>query len=297
MEFAEAFRFFSENTMFPKEGQRLDRLTDAFGEKYFRDHQASQELSRFKFKDKKEAQIVAYYSLILHGVTFNPSIKEKDKLSFQTFTTMMIEANDNRKIEEGFLKSLYNNLSQNEIKMKFIIPSPGYEVGTHLADNDVTYTGLKGILNSNENSVVDASTIFPKLAEVTGKFHLEVKKQKKGLLDTVKDWFGYCEGVISILDENNKQVASVQFEKPGWFSRSKPNISIRPSSDDFGHASQTNLEVAAALTASFSCPADSSQATWDYRVKELNQAYYRMTHSLGANVKAEIPQIPITPKR
>lgn len=248
--FTEAFREFAKEFKLPGEGQKMDRVLEAFGERY-----ATQNPEQVA---PGAGHILSYATMMLNTSLHNPSVK--DKMTFDGFKSMLRGTNNGKDFDEAFLKGIHDEIQKKPFEYNFTKESPGYEMSSTALQTDKTFEKLDSLLQSPKQKEV--TKVFPELGEV----EVSVSK-KKGLLNKLT---GY-EGTLTITDDKGAK-ATVTVHKPNVFSKylfgEKPRVTIQPDGQGKG-----SLELAAKIAASFSSPVKSIKATYDYEKTDLHKSY------------------------
>ncbi|GLU00494.1 hypothetical protein SLE2022_178600 [Rubroshorea leprosula] len=109
MEFDEAIRAFLQGFRLPGEAQKIDRIMEKFSERYCKCN-----LTAFTSADT--AYVLAYSVILLNTDAHNPTVK--NKMSADDFIRNNRGIDDGKDLPEEYLRSLFDRISRNEIKMK-----------------------------------------------------------------------------------------------------------------------------------------------------------------------------------
>ncbi|GKU88361.1 hypothetical protein SLEP1_g2637 [Rubroshorea leprosula] len=109
MEFDEAIRAFLQGFRLPGEAQKIDRIMEKFSERYCKCN-----LKAFTSADT--AYVLAYSVILLNTDAHNPMVK--NKMSADDFIRNNRGIDDGKDLPEEYLRSLFDRISRNEIKMK-----------------------------------------------------------------------------------------------------------------------------------------------------------------------------------
>ncbi len=250
--FTQAFREFVKEFKLPGEGQRIDRVVEAFGERYATQNPEQVEAGA--------GHTLAFATMMLNTDLHNPSIKPEKKMTFDQFKSMLRDTNNGKNFDKEFLKGIYDEIQKKPFEYNFTKESPGYEMSSTALQTDKTFEKLDSLLQSPKQKEV--TKVFPELGEV----EVSVSK-KKGLLNKLT---GY-EGTLTISDDKGAK-ATVTVHKPNVFSKylfgEKPRVTIQPEGQG-----KESLELAAKMAASFSSPVKSIKATYDYEKTDLHKSY------------------------
>ncbi|XP_020576341.1 brefeldin A-inhibited guanine nucleotide-exchange protein 2-like [Phalaenopsis equestris] len=109
MEIDEAIRAFLHGFRLPGEAQKIDRIMEKFAEHYCKCNPNT-------FTSAGTAYVLAYSILLLNIDAHNPMVKHK--MSADNFIRNSRGIDGGKDLPEEYLKSLYERISRNEIKMK-----------------------------------------------------------------------------------------------------------------------------------------------------------------------------------
>ncbi|KAK8635509.1 hypothetical protein V6N13_004243 [Hibiscus sabdariffa] len=134
MEFDEAIRAFLQGFRLPGEAQKIDRIMEKFAERYCKCNPKA-------FIRADTAYVLAYSVIMLNTDAHNPMVK--NKMSADDFITHNRGIDDGKDLPEEYLRSLFERISRNEIKMKDVDLS----VQQKQSVNSSRILGLDNILN------------------------------------------------------------------------------------------------------------------------------------------------------
>ncbi|KAL2330447.1 hypothetical protein Fmac_018028 [Flemingia macrophylla] len=134
MEFDEAIRAFLQGFRLPGEAQKIDRIMEKFAERYCK-------CNPKVFSSADTAYVLAYSVILLNTDAHNPMVK--NKMSAEDFIKNNRGIDDGKDVPEEYLRSLYERISRNEIKMKEV----DLETQQKQAVNSNRILGLDSILN------------------------------------------------------------------------------------------------------------------------------------------------------
>ncbi|XP_076951950.1 brefeldin A-inhibited guanine nucleotide-exchange protein 2-like [Bidens hawaiensis] len=109
MDFDEAIRSFLRGFRLPGEAQKIDRIMEKFAERYCKCNPKA-------FISADTAYVLAYSVILLNTDAHNPMVK--NKMSADDFIRNNRGIDDGKDLPAEYLKSLYERISKNEIKMK-----------------------------------------------------------------------------------------------------------------------------------------------------------------------------------
>ncbi|CAN1157779.1 Brefeldin A-inhibited guanine nucleotide-exchange protein 3 [Linum perenne] len=134
MEFDEAIRSFLKGFRLPGEAQKIDRIMEKFAERYCK-------CNPKVFISADTAYVLAYSVILLNTDAHNPMVK--NKMSADDFIRNNRGIDDGKDVPEEYLRSLYERISTNEIKMK----EDDFNVQQRQSTNSNRILGLDSILN------------------------------------------------------------------------------------------------------------------------------------------------------
>ncbi|WCJ22841.1 Brefeldin A-inhibited guanine nucleotide-exchange protein 2 [Euphorbia peplus] len=109
IEFDEAIRVFLRGFRLPGEAQKIDRIMEKFSERYCK-------CNPKVFTSADTAYVLAYSVILLNTDAHNPMVK--NKMSADDFLRNNRGIDDGKDLPEEYMRSLYERISRNEIKMK-----------------------------------------------------------------------------------------------------------------------------------------------------------------------------------
>ncbi|CAK7347931.1 unnamed protein product [Dovyalis caffra] len=109
LEFDEAIRVFLQGFRLPGEAQKIDRIMEKFAERYCK-------CNPKVFSSADTAYVLAYSVIMLNTDAHNPMVK--NKMSADDFIRNNRGIDDGKDLPEENLRSLFERISKNEIKMK-----------------------------------------------------------------------------------------------------------------------------------------------------------------------------------
>ncbi|XP_044492662.1 brefeldin A-inhibited guanine nucleotide-exchange protein 2-like isoform X2 [Mangifera indica] len=109
MEFDEAIRAFLQGFRLPGEAQKIDRIMEKFAERYCKCNPKA-------FISADTAYVLAYSVILLNTDAHNPMVK--NKMSADDFIRNNRGIDDGKDLPEEYLRSLFERISKNQIKMK-----------------------------------------------------------------------------------------------------------------------------------------------------------------------------------
>ncbi|XVF22695.1 hypothetical protein REPUB_Repub12eG0193100 [Reevesia pubescens] len=134
MEFDEAIRAFLQGFRLPGEAQKIDRIMEKFAERYCKCNPKA-------FISADTAYVLAYSVIMLNTDAHNPMVK--NKMSADDFIRNNRGIDDGKDLPDEYLRSLFERISRNEIKMK----EDDLSVQQKQSVNSNRILGLDSILN------------------------------------------------------------------------------------------------------------------------------------------------------
>ncbi|EPS60966.1 hypothetical protein M569_13835 [Genlisea aurea] len=129
----EAIRVFLQGFRLPGEAQKIDRIMEKFAERYCKCNPKA-------FTSADTAYILAYSVIMLNTDAHNPMVREK--MSAEDFISNNRGIDDGNDLPDDYLRSLYERISKNEIKME-----DDKSIRQKQSANSNRSLGLGGILN------------------------------------------------------------------------------------------------------------------------------------------------------
>ncbi|XP_074273160.1 brefeldin A-inhibited guanine nucleotide-exchange protein 2-like [Silene latifolia] len=133
MELDEAIRVFLQGFRLPGEAQKIDRIMEKFAERYWKCNAKA-------FSAADTAYVLAYSVIMLNTDAHNPMVK--NKMSAEDFIRNNRGIDDGKDLPEEYMRSLYERITRNEIKLKDDIASQQKQ-----SMNTNRILGLDNILN------------------------------------------------------------------------------------------------------------------------------------------------------
>ncbi|KAJ4845556.1 Brefeldin A-inhibited guanine nucleotide-exchange protein 2 [Turnera subulata] len=134
LEFDEAIRVFLQGFRLPGEAQKIDRIMEKFAERYCK-------CNPKVFTSADTAYVLAYSVIMLNTDAHNPMVK--NKMSAEDFIRNNRGIDDGKDLPDEYLRSLFERISRNEIKMK----EDGLDLQQKQSMNSNKILGLDSILN------------------------------------------------------------------------------------------------------------------------------------------------------
>ena len=262
--FAENLRTFLNTFKLPGEAQKIDRLVESFGKKYFQQNSD-------KVASQDAAYILAYQTIMLNTDLHNPSIKQHKKMTLDELRKNLRGCNNKKDFDAEFLKGIYHEIQNKPFALNFVKISPGYELNSSALNKDSTFKKVDLLLKSNAN----AQDTFPGIGK---EIQATIHKPKSWL----NHFTGY-EGTITLKDNKTNASVSIQIYKPGLFSKwllsEQPKVIIQPINQD-GVTPKSTIDLAAKVAAAFEAPVNSTKATYEYEKSDLETAYQQSKSTL-----------------
>ena len=262
--FAENLRTFLNTFKLPGEAQKIDRLVESFGKKYFQQNSD-------KVASQDAAYVLAYQTIMLNTDLHNPSIKQHKKMTLDELRKNLRGCNNKKDFDAEFLKGIYHEIQNKPFALNFVKISPGYELNSSALNKDSTFKKVDLLLKSNAN----AQDTFPGIGK---EIQATIHKPKSWL----NHFTGY-EGTITLKDNKTNASVSIQIYKPGLFSKwllsEQPKVIIQPINQD-GVTPKSTIDLAAKVAAAFEAPVNSTKATYEYEKSDLETAYQQSKSTL-----------------
>ncbi|KAI7749932.1 hypothetical protein M8C21_024882, partial [Ambrosia artemisiifolia] len=134
MEFDEAIRVFLRGFRLPGEAQKIDRIMEKFAERYCK-------CNPKVFTSADTAYVLAYSVIMLNTDAHNAMVK--NKMSADDFIRNNRGIDDGKDLPEEYLRSLFERISKNEIKMK----EDDFSLQQRQSVNSNLFLSLDSILN------------------------------------------------------------------------------------------------------------------------------------------------------
>nr|XP_027108154.1 brefeldin A-inhibited guanine nucleotide-exchange protein 2 [Coffea arabica] len=134
MQFDEAIRVFLQGFRLPGEAQKIDRIMEKFAERYCKSNPTV-------FTSADTAYVLAYSVILLNTDAHNPMVK--NKMSADDFIRNNRGIDDGKDLPEEYMRSLFERISKNEIKMK----EDDFSIQQKQSVNSNRILGLDSILN------------------------------------------------------------------------------------------------------------------------------------------------------
>ncbi|KAL3536935.1 hypothetical protein ACH5RR_000301 [Cinchona calisaya] len=134
MQFDEAIRIILQGFRLPGEAQKIDRIMEKFAERYCKCNPSV-------FTSADTAYVLAYSVILLNTDAHNPMVK--NKMSADDFIRNNRGIDDGKDLPEEYMRSLFERISKNEIKMK----EDDFSIQQKQSVNSNRILGLDSILN------------------------------------------------------------------------------------------------------------------------------------------------------
>ncbi|KAL6569404.1 Brefeldin A-inhibited guanine nucleotide-exchange protein 2 [Orobanche minor] len=134
IEFDEAIRVLLQGFRLPGEAQKIDRIMEKFAERYCK-------CNPKVFTSADTAYVLAYSVILLNTDSHNPMVK--NKMSADDFIRNNRGIDDGKDLPDEYLRSLFERISRNEIKMK----EDNLSIQQKQSVNSNRVLGLDSILN------------------------------------------------------------------------------------------------------------------------------------------------------
>ncbi|KAL5016750.1 hypothetical protein ScPMuIL_006339 [Solemya velum] len=131
LEFVPALRKFLQGFRLPGESQKIDRLMEKFASRYC---VCCPNVNLFASADT--AYVLAYSIIMLTTDLHSSQIHQKDKMSKAQYIRMNRGINDSKDLPEEYLSGIYDEIADNEIKMKLTGGQKPAKSGPNLPSSD-----------------------------------------------------------------------------------------------------------------------------------------------------------------
>ncbi|MCC8417384.1 MAG: hypothetical protein LN588_02495 [Rickettsia endosymbiont of Bryobia graminum] len=256
--FVQSMRNYLQSFKLPGEAQKIDRLVEAFGEKYCKDN--PKEFSGIE--DKDAAYILAFQTIMLNSDLHKDGVV--NKMTLEGLKKNVRNCNANGDFPENLLENIYKDIKEKPFELNFVEIVPGYNLKSNNLSNDPAFEEVNKVLKGdkmNGNLIKDS---------------MDVK------IDKPKNWLNSLTGYQGNVTVKNKETgaeATVQVYEPNifsrWFLGEKPKVIIQPG-DGKDQLDKKNIDFAAQLTAGFKTVQVKEQdieATYHYAKEDLKTAY------------------------
>ncbi|KAF8655294.1 hypothetical protein AX16_003193 [Volvariella volvacea WC 439] len=131
LNFVDALRIFLQSFRLPGEAQKIDRFMLKFADRYIAGNPRA-------FANADTAYVLAYSVIMLNTDAHNPQVKKR--MTKADFIKNNSGINDNNDLPEEFLSEIYDDIVNNEIRMKdeveagSLVPTSGVSLATALAN-------------------------------------------------------------------------------------------------------------------------------------------------------------------
>jgi len=259
-DYLESLREFLGSFRLPGEGQKVGRLVESFGSRYY-EHNTNNNINH-----ADAALILAFATVGLNTNLHNPSMKDKwtieqfkDQLKGLNTESKLQKVDSGKNFSDDFLKNIYDGIKTKPFILNFVKNAPGYEIKDISSQHDKIFKKLDDFLTTKTG----INNVFPKLQD--HNLSAELKTSKSWL----NKFTGY-EGSVLIKDGNAE--VEIQVYKPNilskWFLGEKNKLVIQPKQQ-----SEQSLKLAAQIAASFETKVTSIKATYDYLKEDLKKQY------------------------
>ena len=239
------------------EAQKIDRYVKAFAEEYARRNPT-------KLANSDAAYTMAFSTIMLN--TDAHSIGVRDKMTFQQFINNNKGMNNNGDFEQSFLKSIYDDIKQNELKLKPREVESSYTLAPTSLSNDALFSNITKELGKKTPNLKAALGVDGAQATISNK----------------KPWYGFLTGyksTVTITKDGNQ--VTLEVSKPGLFSKNKqPSAVLKPTPGEGGAISQGSIDLAGQVVAKFEAPYV-AKSPYPYQQKNMERA------ADSENLKAE----------
>ncbi|KAK3091259.1 hypothetical protein FSP39_018373 [Pinctada imbricata] len=162
MSFVPALRRFLEGFRLPGESQKIDRMMEKFASRYCVCNTNSN-----VFASADAAYVLAYSIIMLTTDLHSAQIKPENKMKKEQYIRMNRGINDSKDLPEEYLSSIYDEIAESEIKMKY-----GGGVRPNIGGRDITSDKQRRLLYNMEmeNMATTAKALMESVSHVTSNF-------------------------------------------------------------------------------------------------------------------------------
>lgn len=114
-DFIAALREFLDKFRLPGEAQKIDRIIEAFANRYYANNQSSR---NFEFRNVDAASVLAFSVIMLNTDAHNPNVPKSRKMTLEAFIKNNHQINAGGDFSREMLTTLYKEITKNEIKVK-----------------------------------------------------------------------------------------------------------------------------------------------------------------------------------
>ncbi|XP_052264736.1 brefeldin A-inhibited guanine nucleotide-exchange protein 1-like isoform X3 [Dreissena polymorpha] len=201
MNFVSALRRFLEGFRLPGEAQKIDRLMEKFASRFC---ECNTKLGIFASADA--AYVLAYSIIILTTDLHSYQIKEKNRMTKEQYIKMNRGINDSKDLPEEYLSAIYDEIAQNEIKMKAVGVQKNVTTG-----RDITNDKQRRMLYNAEmeHMATAAKVLMESVSHVESNF-MSAKHQEHVRPMFKMAWTPFLAAFsIGLQDCDNPQIASL----------------------------------------------------------------------------------------
>ena len=230
------------------EAQKIDRYVKAFAEEYARRNPT-------KLANSDAAYTMAFSTVMLN--TDAHSNQVENKMTLQQFLNNNRGMNNGQDFDQDFLKAIYADIKQNELKLKPREVEASYTLAPANLKNDALLSSITKELGKNTPNLKAAIGVDGAQATISNK----------------KPWYGFLTGyksTVTITKDGNQ--VTLEVSNPGLFSKNKqPSVVLKPTPGEGGAISQGSIDLAAQVVAKFETPGV-AKSPYPYQQKNMERA-------------------------
>jgi guanine nucleotide exchange protein RalF len=228
-EFDESLREYVASFRIPGEGQKVDRILEAFGESYSKQNSSI---------EKDAAYVAAIATIGLNTSLHNPAVKVKPTL--ETFAGQLNSLTEYNKVQDfsgEFIDKLYQSVKKAPFKLAINETIAGYTISPSSQTKDKIFDQVKHLFGKSKTLDTEKGNFKSKTYDVTESINtiFPYIEAKTATIDKPRSWLkrltGY-EGKITITtsDKDGKsEKVTMQFYQPSVFSKSNtPRLIVQP---------------------------------------------------------------------
>jgi guanine nucleotide exchange protein RalF len=169
--FIPAMREYLKTFKLPGEGQKIDRVVEAFGARYY-----DQNPNKDGIANKDAAYILAYQVIMLNSDLHKPA--SKDKMSLDDLKRNLRGLNEQNDFSKELLTHIYDDIQANPFEFNFVEIPPKYVLSGKELSSNKTFSQLDSCFSVGNFEVTD---IFPELKNDNASYAVNISHPKSFL--------------------------------------------------------------------------------------------------------------------
>ena len=157
IDIVQALRIFLSTFQLPSEGQKIDRIIEYFGSKYYDDNPTL-------FADADSTFYLAYGIMILQTMLHNSNVK--DKMTLDDFIKVLEGKNNQGNFDSEYLKDIYNQI----LEEPFLTLQEIEESKQEKEKNDITYSRI-------QERLINEFNYNSKMKQNKGRLYIKLKEK------------------------------------------------------------------------------------------------------------------------